>query len=492
MIKYTPTIGMEVHVELKTNSKMFCSCANNPDEIEPNKNVCPICMGHPGTLPVANKKAIEYVIKTGLSLDCKIAEISKFDRKNYFYPDLPKGYQISQYDQPLCENGNILINGKKIGITRIHMEEDTGKLVHPNGADYSLVDLNRAGTPLMELVTEPEIKSSAEAKEFCRQFQLIVKYLGVSDADMEKGHMRCEVNISIKPEGQKEFGTKVEIKNLNSFRAVERSIEYEIKRQTEVLDDGGKVFQETRGWDADKQQTYSQRKKEEAHDYRYFPEPDLPPLDLTKKAGVFDVEKIKESIPEMPLHKKYRFINQYKITEENAKIFSEDKELANYFEEIISELSSWIKVKKIDGDKLDKLSKLTTNYILTELQRLLYVNNILISDCKITAENFAEFITLIDEGKISSSGAQEMLAEMFSTGGDPSNILDEKGLAQVSDESEIEKIIDEVIKNNPKSVEDYRSGKEVALKFLVGQTMKESKGKANPQVAGEMLKKKLG
>ncbi|MCK4799592.1 Asp-tRNA(Asn)/Glu-tRNA(Gln) amidotransferase subunit GatB, partial [Candidatus Parcubacteria bacterium] len=287
MTKYEPTIGMEVHVELKTNSKMFCSCANDPDEIKPNKNICPICMGHPGTLPVANKKAVEYVIKTGLALDCKIAELSKFDRKNYFYPDLPKGYQISQYDQPLCEKGHLLINDRKIGITRIHLEEDTGKLIHPKGAAHSLVDLNRAGTPLMELVTEPEISSSVEAKEFCRQFQLIVKCIGVSDADMEKGQMRCEVNISLKPVGQKEFGTKVEIKNLNSFRAVERSIEYEIKRQTEVLGEGGKINQETRGWNADKQETYSQRKKEEAHDYRYFPEPDLPPLDLTKKAGVF-------------------------------------------------------------------------------------------------------------------------------------------------------------------------------------------------------------
>jgi len=491
MTKYEPTIGMEIHVELKTNSKMFCSCVNNADETEPNKNICPVCVGHPGTLPVANKKAIEYVIKAGLASDCKIAEFSKFDRKNYFYPDLPKGYQISQYDQPLCEKGSLLINDRKIGITRIHLEEDTGKLVHPKGADYSLVDLNRAGTPLMELVTEPEIKSSAEAKGFCKQFQLIVKYIGVSDANMEKGHMRCEVNVSIKPIGQKEFGTKVEIKNLNSFKAVERSIEYEIKRQTEILDDGGKIIQETRGWNADKQETYSQRKKEEAHDYRYFPEPDLPPLDLTKKAGMFDIQKIKDSIPELPLQKKYRFINQYKLTEENAKIFSEDKELANYFEEIISELKHWIKDKGIDGDKLNKLTKLTANYILTELQRLLYVKNDLVHCCSITAENFAEFITLIDEGKISSSGAQTMLIHMYKTGGDPSNILDEKGLTQVSDESELEKIIKQIIKNNPQSVEDYKSGKEVALKFLVGQTMKESKGKANPQVAGEILKRKL-
>ncbi|MEA1937221.1 MAG: Asp-tRNA(Asn)/Glu-tRNA(Gln) amidotransferase subunit GatB [Patescibacteria group bacterium] len=490
-IKYEPTIGMEIHVELKTNSKMFCSCVNNPDETEPNKNICPVCLGHPGTLPVANKKALEYVIKAGLALNCKIAEFSKFDRKNYFYPDLPKGYQISQYDQPLCGKGYLEMNGRKINITRIHMEEDTGKLLHPKGADYSLVDLNRAGTPLMELVTEPEIKSSKEAKEFCRQFQLIVKYLGISDADMEKGHMRCEVNISLKPIGQKEFGTKVEIKNLNSFRAVERSIEYEMKRQAEVLNEGGKIVQETRGWDADKQETYSQRKKEEAHDYRYFPEPDLPPLDLRKEGGMFDIEKIKNSIPELPLFKKYRFINQYKLTEDNAKTFSEDKELANYFEEAVSELKDWIKTKGIDDDKSDKLTRLTANYILTELQRLLYAHSVLISDCKITSENFSEFITLIDEGRISSSGAQTMLKEMFLTGGDPSNILDEKGLEQVSDEGEIEKIVGMIIENNSKSVEDYKSGKEVALKFLVGQVMKESKGKANPQIAGEILKEKL-
>jgi len=510
-------------MELKTKSKMFCSCANNPDETEPNKNICPTCMGHPGTLPVANKKAIEYTIKTALALNCKIAEHSKFDRKNYFYPDLPKGYQISQYDMPLSRNGYLEIYAledkeleksqiqnyksqtnsklqitnyklqatKKINITRIHLEEDTGKLIHPAGADYSLVDLNRAGTPLMELVTEPEIKSSEEAKEFCKQLQLIVKCLGVSDADMEKGHMRCEANISIKPVGQKEFGVKVEVKNLNSFRAVERSIEYEIKRQAEVLDDGGKIEQETRGWNADKQETYSQRKKESAHDYRYFPEPDLPPLDLTKEAGVFDIQKIKESIPELPLLKKYRFMNQYNLPEETARIFSEDKELANYFEQIVSELRAWVLAKGIDGNRLDKLTKLTANYILTELQRLLYVENNAVSCCKITAENFAEFITLIDEGKISSSGAQTMLAEMYKTGGDPSNILDEKGLTQMSDESEIEKIVDEIIKNNPKSVEDYKSGKDAALKYLIGQTMKESKGKANPQVAEEILKRKL-
>jgi len=532
-MEYEPVIGMEVHIELKTRSKMFCSCKNDPDEIRPNRNICPICMGHPGTLPAMNKKAIEYTIKTALALNCEIAKFSKFDRKNYFYPDLPKGYQISQYDMPLSKNGylEILIayeksedknfqfpclpdgqaisnfqanpksqvpnyklqitNYKHIKIRRIHLEEDTGKLIHPNGTDYSLVDCNRAGVPLMELVTEPNISSGSEAKEFCKQLQLIVKCLDVSDADMEKGHMRCEVNISLKPEGQKELGTKVEIKNLNSFKAVERSIEYEIKRQSEILNEGGKVIQETRGWDADRQETYSQRKKEEAHDYRYFPEPDLPPLDLTKEGRVFDVDKIKESIPELPLFKKYRFMDQYKLSRENARILSEDKELANYFEEIVSELRAWIKAEGIDNALANKLTKLAANYVLTELQKLLYLNKTEISDCKITPENFAEFIILIYEGKVSSSGAQAMLAEMFATGGDPSNILEEKGLGQVSDESEIKKIVGRVIKNNPKSVEDYKKGKEAALKFLIGQAMKESRGKANPKMAGEILKKKL-
>jgi len=492
MTKYEPTIGMEIHVELRTNLKMFCSCANNPDEEKPNKNICPVCLAHPGTLPVANKKAIEYVVKAGLALNCRIAEFSKFDRKNYFYPDLPKGYQISQYDQPLCEKGYLEADGRKIKITRIHLEEDTGKLVHPKGADYSLVDFNRAGVPLMELVTEPDIKSSTEAKKFCRQFQLTMRYLKISDADMEKGHMRCEVNISIKPEGREEFGTKVEIKNLNSFKAVERSIEYEIKRQAEILDEGGKVIQETRGWNSDKQKTYSQRIKEEAHDYRYFPDPDLSPLDLTKRAGVFDVEKIKNSLPELPLWKKNRFINEYQIAKNNAETLTGNLNLANYFEQVISELDDWMKNEEIDKSERVKLIKLTVNYLLTEFQKLCSENNILIKDCQITPENFAELIVITKQGKISSSAAQLVLKKMFLTGGDPSHIIKEKGLEQVSNESEIEKVIEQAIKNNPQSVEDYKSGKEAALKFLVGQVMKESKGKANPKMAGEMLRGKLG
>ena len=491
-MEYEVVIGMEIHFELKTASKMFCSCTNNPEESVPNKNVCPICMGHPGTLPTINKKAIESVILAGLAVNCEIATFSKFDRKNYFYPDLPKGYQVTQYDFPLCKNGFLEVNGKKIRINRIHMEEDTGKLVHPTGAGYSLVDLNRSSVPLAELVTEADLRSSADAKDFCKQLRQIIRAIGVADGDMEKGHMRCEANISLRPVGQEKFGTKVEVKNLNSFRAVERAIEYEIKRQTEVLNEGGQVVQETRGWNADKQITFSQRLKEEANDYRYFPEPDLPPMDITKEAGVFDVEALRASLPELPLQKKYRFMDQYNLPEETAKIFSEDYDMADGFEEIISELESWVEAEDIDNGAIDRLIKLTANYVLTELQKLMYSDGTTVRDCKISRENFAEFIILIYEGRVSSSGAQALLKEMFDTGGDPSNILDAKGLTQMSDESEIEKVVDVVIANNQKSVDDYKSGKGNALQFLIGQVMKESKGQANPNVAEELLKKKLG
>lgn len=491
-MEYEVVVGMEIHFEVKTKSKMFCSCANNPEETIPNKNVCPICMGQPGTLPTINKDAIKKVVEAGLAIGCEIATFSKFDRKNYFYPDLPKGYQVTQYDLPLCKNGFLEVNGKKIRVNRIHMEEDTGKLVHPAGASYSLVDFNRSSVPLAELVTEPDIRSAADAKEFCKQLQLIVRAIGVSDGDMEKGHMRCEANISIRPVGREEFGTKVEVKNLNSFRAVERAIEYEIKRQTEVLNEGGEIVQETRGWNADKQITFTQRKKESAHDYRYFPEPDLPPMDLSKEAGVFDVEALRASLPELPLMKKYRLMEQYGLTEESAKIFSEDYDLANAFEEVISELEAWVEAKDIDHGAMEKLTKLAANYALTELQKLMYACNTAVRDCKISKENFAEFITMIYEGTVSSSGAQTLLKEMFETGGDPSDILDAKGLTQVSDEGVIEKSVDAAIAGNQKSVDDYKSGKGNALQFLIGQVMKESKGQANPKVAEELLKKKLG
>ncbi len=483
-MKYQPVIGLEIHSVLKTESKMFCDCFNNLGETKPNINICPVCMGHPGTLPVINQKAVEYVIKTALALDCQIPQSAKFDRKNYFYPDIPKGYQISQYDMPLSLKGFLVIQGKKIRITRIHLEEDTGRLVHPSNADCSLVDFNRSGIPLMELVTEPDIDSGKEARQFCEELQLILRYLQVSEANMEKGQMRCEVNISLKLDGEKN-GTKVEIKNLNSFRAVERAVDYEIKRQSEALDSNEKIIQETRGWDENKQKTFSQRTKEEAKDYRYFPEPDLPPL--TQLALI--KKRIKSELPELPQAKRERFDREYKLPGDNIDILVNNKNIADYFEQVVSELETWMKIKNINEKQ--PLTKLTANYLLTELQKLLLVSKTKISDCKISQENFAEFITLIHQKEISSSAAQTVLGEMFETGTDPSNIVETKELKQVSDEGDLLKIVKQVMAENSKSVEDYKSGKENALQFLVGKVMAASKGQANPQVVGELLKKKI-
>ncbi len=490
---YQPIIGLEVHVQLKTKSKMFCSCPNDSEEKRVNFNVCPICMGHPGTLPVINKKAVEYVIKTALALNCEIPKSSKFDRKNYFYPDLPKGYQISQYDKPLSVNGFLDIDDKKIRITRIHLEEDTGSLIHDKESGSSLVDFNRAGTPLMELVSEPDIRSAQEAKKFCQELQLILRYLEVSDADMEKGQMRCEVNISLLPKSEvtqnSKLGTKVEIKNLNSFRAVERAIDYEIKRQSDLLESGKKIIQETRGWDEVREVTLSQRIKEEAHDYRYFPEPDLPPLAFSAK----EIDSIKRALPELPQARRERFKKEYELSKNNIQTLVANKGLIDYFEQVITELKSWLKIQglKVSNEGKQKLVKLAANYIITELQKLLFKSGKDISQVKISQENFAEFIKLIYQGEISSSAAQEMLAEMFKTGTDPSIILEKKDLGQISDRKELAKAAEKVIKENPKPVADYKAGKQMALQFLVGQVMRETKGKANPQVVGKILGEKL-
>jgi len=471
---------MEVHVELKTDSKMFCACKNELglDRI-PNSNICPVCTGQPGALPVANERAIEFVARAGLALNCQIAKDSKFDRKNYFYPDLPKGYQISQYDQPLCLGGSLEINGKKIGITRIHLEEDTGKLIHQKGTDFSLVDFNRSGVPLMELVTEPDIESGEEAKKFCEELQLILRYLEISDADMEKGQMRCEANISIAKEGESELGTKVEVKNLNSFRSVEKAIEYEIERQKEASEKGEKIVQETRGWDESKMRTYSQREKESAHDYRYFPEPDLPPLEISEDY----VAKIKSEIPELPAQKIERFQNEYKLPKPDAEILVGDKKLAEFFEEAVSEGCELCA-------KGDKISKLAANYMISELKKYLD-DKTGIQDLKMTPENFGELMNIIIQGKINSSAAQTVLAEMVKTGADPEHIIAEKNLGQIEDDSEIEKIVEKVIADNPGPVADYKSGKQNALQFLLGQVMKESRGKAEPSVTLKILQKKL-
>lgn len=486
---YQTTIGLEIHFESKTKSKMFCSCFNNPDEKTPNKNVCPICMGHPGTLPVINEKAINNIILTGLALHCEIQQHSKFDRKSYFYPDLPKGYQISQYDIPLCKNGYLdiqLDNGevKRIRINRVHMEEDTGRLIHSSDGS-SLVDFNRAGVPLMELVTEPDINSAEEAKKFAQELQLILRYIEVSDADMEKGQMRCEVNISLSETS--ELGTKVEIKNLNSFRVVEKSIEFEEKRQAELLDSGKKVIQETRGWHDTKQITMEQRSKEDAFEYRYFPEPDLPPLNILNDK----INKIMAKLPELPEDKRLRFKEEYCLDPKSIEFYVQNMEVANYFEHVVSELKSWQEDKK-SKTSCSAATKICSNYISTDLQALLKEEKEYVDlEKRITSENFAELICLVSEGEISSNIAKMVLVEMFKTQRDPSDIITEKGLAQITDSGEIEKIIKSVLTKNAKAVEDFKAGKQNSFTFLVGQIMAASKGKANPQTIAELLKKGL-
>lgn len=505
--KYKPTIGMEIHVELKTKNKMFCFCANETwkigqEELAPNQNVCPVCLGHPGTLPVPNKEAIQMVIKAGLALNCQIATKSKFDRKNYFYPDLPKGYQISQYDQPLCEHGYLEINNRKIGVTRIHLEEDTGKLTHLT--DGSLVDYNRAGVPLMEMVSEPDITSGTEAKEFCQELQAIFRELKISDANMEKGQMRCEVNISLSDSDK--FGTKVEIKNLNSFKVVEKAIDYEIKRQTATLEKGEVVVQETRGWDEKANTTFPQRIKEGSADYRYFPEPDIPPLSFTQERGkekgeikdFIDVEKIKKELPELPQAKKKRFQEQYSFNAADARVLTATPLLADYAEQIISELKNWLPsveglegtAEKIWGNNKAKLVKLVAGWLINKLGGLLAAHKLSWANNKITAENFAEFITMLFTNKISSRNGNVLLEKMLKSGGDPSTILEDENLSSTGNE-EIDKIVETVINKNSDQVTQYRAGKEVVLKFLIGQVMKESRGKADPQTAEELLKEKI-
>jgi aspartyl-tRNA(Asn)/glutamyl-tRNA(Gln) amidotransferase subunit B len=487
-MKYRPVIGLEIHVELKTKTKMFCNCLNDPGETRPNLNICPVCLGHPGTLPVINQEAVKKTIKTGLALNCKIPLFSKFDRKNYFYPDLPKGYQISQKYIPLCKKGFLKVNKRKIKIKEIHLEEDTGRLIHPEGEDYSLVDFNRAGVPLMELVTEPDLDSAKEARSFAEELRLILRYLEVSDADMEKGQMRVEVNISLSPlqrgeDSNRGLGTKVEIKNLNSFKAVEGAIDYEIKRQEKALRAGKKITQETRGWDNVKNRTISQREKEYAQDYRYFPEPDLPQIKWRTKE---DIKEIKAELPELPRKKRERFKKEYKLSNKEIEVLVQNKELGEYFEKIISELPP-----KLPREKLLKLTRLTSNYLITDLQGLLKGKRVSDKDFLITPENFAEFVVLIHEGEISSKIAKTLLPEMLKTGTDPSHIIEEKGLVQISDEFVITDTASEVISENPKAVSDYKKGKKESLEFLIGQMMAKEKGRIDPKTARKEIKKRL-
>ncbi|NTW45791.1 MAG: Asp-tRNA(Asn)/Glu-tRNA(Gln) amidotransferase subunit GatB [Candidatus Moranbacteria bacterium] len=489
-MKYTPVIGMEVHVELRTESKMFCSCRNGlGQEAEPNVHICPVCTAQPGALPTPNRLAIESVQRAGLALGCELARHSKFDRKNYFYPDLPKGYQISQYDEPFCGKGALTIReGKTVGITRIHMEEDTGKLYHPAGTKHTLVDLNRSGVPLMELVTEPDIDNAADARLFCQKLRQILRYLDISDADMEKGQMRCEANISLYAEGEDRLsGTKVEVKNLNSFKAVAGAIEYEIARQTKALESGEKIEQETRGWDENGQKTVSQRKKESAHDYRYFPEPDIPPFSFSEA----DIEALRLTIPELPAAKEERFAKQYGLSSEAVSVITAEKPTADYFEAVVSEIGEKKDSKELVAGE-EKAIRLAANYIVTELRKRLVESGKTISESGITPENYAEFIVIIADGKINSSAAQTVLGEMLKgEDNDPSHIIDRLNLAQVSDTGELEGIVDAILAANAKSVEDYHAGKQNAFQFLIGQVMKETKGKANPQVVSEILRKRL-
>lgn len=472
---YEPTIGLEIHTELKTKTKMFCGCFNDPGEKHPNINVCPVCMGHPGTLPTINKKAVEAVLKLGMALNGKIPVTSRFDRKNYFYPDLPKGYQISQFDKPLAIGGEL--NG--IRITRIHLEEDTARLLHATNNDYSLVDFNRAGVPLMELVTEPDIKSGEEAVKFAKELQLILRHLEISNADMEKGQMRVEVNISLSDKRQvisnKVLGIKVEIKNLNSFKVVGDAVKYEIERQSELLEKGEKIVQETRGWDEAKRRTISQRLKEESHDYRYFPEPDLPPMDLRE----FDLEALKIEIPELPAQKRKRFMEEYGFLESQAEALIEDREMAKFFEESVSEF---------EAEEGEKNIKLFFNYLMSDLRGLMVEQKMAFNELKITPENFADLIVLIAKGDLSSRMAKDILKEMSLTGLDPNKIIKKGGLKQISGEDELRPALEEIIKENLEAVANYKKGKETALQFLIGQAMAKLKGKGNPEALKKILK----
>ncbi|MDP4009137.1 MAG: Asp-tRNA(Asn)/Glu-tRNA(Gln) amidotransferase subunit GatB [bacterium] len=475
-MNYIPTIGLEIHAELNTKSKMFCSCPNTSLQEASNTNICPVCMGHPGTLPVANMEAIKKVLLVGKALSCTLANISKFDRKHYFYPDLPKGYQISQYDMPLCKKGFLQIGEKSVRITRIHLEEDAGKLLHPTGSSHTLADYNRAGTPLMELVTEPDLSSAKEAQLFAQELQLILRYLKASNADMEKGQMRVEVNISLSK--QKELGTKVEIKNLNSFRVMEQAISFEIERQTSILERGEKVQQETRGWDEKKKETYVQREKEEAHDYRYFPEPDLPPIMITQE----QVNEVLALMSELPSQRRERFQKEYGISVDGAELFTQQKELGEYFEKVVSELG-----ENLSSKVLAERIRLATNYMQSDLVGILQGKLITDKSVRLTPENFAELMIMLEEGSVSSAIAKSLLKDMVETGADPSNLMQDKGISLIQEEGEVEFIAKEIVLKNPKAVEDFKKGKGSALQFLVGQMMAATKGAVNPEVAASIL-----
>ncbi len=474
-MQFESVIGLEIHAQLATQSKIFCSCSTqfgNP----PNESTCPVCLGLPGALPVLNRRVVEFAIRLGLATNCTIRLDSQFSRKNYFYPDLPKAYQISQFDRPICENGwlDIELEGqtKRIRITRIHMEEDAGKLIHEEHGDSSFVDLNRAGVPLLEIVSEPDLRTPEEAKAYMEKMHSIVTYLGISEGDMEKGHFRCDANVSLRPMGQEKFGNRTETKNLNSFRFVQQAITYEIARQTEDILDGKRILQETRLWDSVKKNTYSMRSKEEAHDYRYFPDPDLP---VVKISSGF-VEQIRDQLPELPDVKKRRFIELFGLSNYDAEVLVADKEVAEYFEEVVA----------INADP-----KLVCNWISGELMRLMNENKVDIRNVGIPANSLASLINFLHEGSISGKIAKTVFEEMVQSGEDPATIIEARGLKQVSDEGALRRLLETLLANNPKQVKQYRTGKTQIKGFFVGQVMKETRGQANPQIVNQLLEKLL-
>lgn len=478
-MKYEAVIGLEVHTELRTATKIFCSCRTSFGA-EPNTNVCPVCLGLPGVLPVLNKKVLEFAVRTGLALNCEISRYSKFDRKNYYYPDLPKNFQTSQYDLPICEHGHldVEVDGKKttIRITRAHMEEDAGKLVHHGtsitDSDYSLVDYNRTGTPLLEIVSEPDMRSAKEAVAYMEKLRAILQYCGVSDCKMEEGSLRCDANVSVRPVGQKELGTKTEIKNINSFRGVERAIEYEAMRQAELLEEGGTVVQETRTWDEKEGVTKSMRKKEEANDYRYFPEPDLVPFTVSEEY----IEEIRKTLPELPDARKERYMESYGLTSYDADYLTNDKARADYFEAMVAASAD---------------PKEAANWLMGDFAKKLSQSGLEMAAAPVTAAALADLLGLIGKGTISGKIAKQVFSDMWETGKDAETIVKEKGLVQISDTGALEELADRIIAANPQSVADFKAGKKKAVGFLMGQIMKETKGKANPQVVNGILTKKL-
>jgi len=477
--KYEAVIGLEMHVQLGTKTKIFCNC---PAEFgaSPNSNVCPVCLGLPGALPVLSREAVELAIEAGIALHCKINPFSRFARKNYFYPDLPKGYQISQYDQPLAEHGYLDIHteaGKKrIGVTRVHMEDDAGKSIHDGFKDsdqYTYVDLNRSGTPLIEIVSEPDMRTPDEAYAYVTELKQVIQYVGVSDCDMEKGQLRCDANVSVRLRGAEKFGTKAEVKNLNSFRFLKLALEYEIERQIDLLESGGKVVQETRLYNVETGRTVSMRSKEQAHDYRYFPEPDLVPLQVSEAW----LNQVKSRLPELPAERRERFVNEYGLREYDAQVLTLTRETGDYFEAAV----------KVSGD-----GRSTANWVTGDLMALLKASGKEISDSPVRAQHLGELVSLINKGELSGKLAKEVLPKMFETGDAPSAIMEREGLKQISDSGALEKIVDDVLAANPKQVEQYKAGKTAVAGFLVGQVMKASRGQANPAAVNALLKARLG